>query len=80
MATLSLKNVPDKLYERLKKSAAENHRSINREAIACLEQTVGRQRRDPAAVLEELRAFRRTLGRIYVTDQDLDAAKREGRL
>ena len=80
MATLSLKKVPDELYERLKKSAAEHHWSINREAIACLEQMLGRPKRDPALTLEQIRAFRRTITGIYVTDKDLDEAKREGRL
>ena len=36
MATLVLRNVPDDIYHRLKKTAEEHHRSITQEAIAML--------------------------------------------
>lgn len=35
--TLTLKNIPDEVYERLKASAAAHRRSLNSEAIVCLE-------------------------------------------
>lgn len=35
--TLTLKNIPDEVYERLKLSAAVHRRSLNSEAIVCLE-------------------------------------------
>jgi len=35
--TITLKNLPDDVYERLKEAAKANHRSINSEVIACLE-------------------------------------------
>ena len=38
--TVTLKNVPDHLYERLKAAARAHHRSINGEAIACLERVL----------------------------------------
>ena len=41
MATLTLKNVPEKLHKRLKESAAQHRRSINSEAICCLERFSG---------------------------------------
>jgi len=78
MATVTLKNVPDELYARLKRKAAMNRRSINNEAIVCLESMLP-EKRDPAVVLREIRRFRRSLKGIYVTDKDLDAAKRWGR-
>lgn len=38
MATiLTLKNIPDAVYERLKASAEAHRRSLNSEAIVCLE-------------------------------------------
>lgn len=36
MATLVLRNVPDDLYQRLKETAAEHHRSMTQEAIITL--------------------------------------------
>ena len=38
MPTLTIKNIPAKLHERLKKSANEHHRSLNGEVIFRLEQ------------------------------------------
>ena len=35
--TLTLKNIPDMVYERLKMSAQAHCRSLNNEAIVCLE-------------------------------------------
>ncbi len=35
--TLTLKNIPDEVYERLKASAEKHRRSLNSEAIVCLE-------------------------------------------
>ena len=78
MATITLRNVPDELYERLKRSAERHRRSVNEEAIACLEQALGRR---PAAaeLLEQIRAARAQMPDVYVTDDDLRAARDEGR-
>ena len=38
MPTLTIKNIPAKLHERLKKSASEHHRSLNSDVIFRLEQ------------------------------------------
>lgn len=80
MATLTIKNVPDELYEQLKRSAAQHRRSINSEVIVCLEKALGSRRIDPEAFLAEVRAHRKTISGVFVTDEDLRAAKNEGRL
>lgn len=41
MAILQVRNLPDRVYERLKEKAEENRRSITREAIVLLEQALG---------------------------------------
>lgn len=79
MATMTLKNLPDDLYERLKESAARHHRSINREAIARLERALSSQPVDPEALLERARRVREKTSGIYVTDDDLRQARDEGR-
>jgi plasmid stability protein len=43
MITLTLKNIPDHLHQRLKAQAKRHKRSLNQEAILCLEQTLSRQ-------------------------------------
>ena len=39
-ATITLKNIPDDLYHRIKKAADAHHRSINSEVIECLERVL----------------------------------------
>ena len=41
MAALLIKNLPRVLHERLRRRAAEHHRSMNREVIAILEKEIG---------------------------------------
>ena len=40
MATMTIKNIPDELYEELKQRAAANRRSINNEVIVLIERAV----------------------------------------
>jgi antitoxin FitA len=44
---ITLKNIPDDIYERLKLTAAAHHRSVNMEAIACLERVLMPTRASP---------------------------------
>ena len=53
MATLTLKDVPEKLHSALKKQADRHRRSLNQEILYCLERLTGLNQ--PAA--EERRAW-----------------------
>ncbi len=77
--TLTLKNIPDEVYERLKASAATNRRSLNMEAIVCLESVLIRGREAVGERLARARALRAALPKAKFRPQDLDAYKREGR-
>jgi plasmid stability protein len=79
VATLTIKNLPDELYARLKARAAEHRRSINSEAILAVEQALALSLRDPAAVLAQLRRARGRLDKVHLTDRELRAARRSGR-
>ena len=70
MATLTLKQVPDDLYRRLKERAATHRRSLNNEAIVCLEQMLRSQPVDPASWLEKARALRGRASKVYLTDDE----------
>ena len=78
MPTITLKNVPDDLHQRLKASAERNRRSMNSEALVCLERalTPHTQRRADEAIAEA-EEVNRDVGKTFpdVTDE----AKREGR-
>lgn len=79
MATMTLKNVPDELYEQLKQSAERHRRSLNSEAIVCLERALGSERVDPDALLTRARRLRARTPNLFVTDTELRAARDEGR-
>jgi plasmid stability protein len=52
--TLHLRNVPAGVYERLRRRAKQNGRSMNAEAVALLEQAVQREERT-GTITDELR-------------------------
>lgn len=78
MATMTIKNIPDELYEELKQRAAANRRSINNEVIVLIERAVQYQAQDPNEVLERVRVLREKLD-IYVTADEITEAKNAGR-
>ena len=80
MATLTIKNIPDAVYEQLKQRAARHRRSVNSEIIVCLEKVLGSRAVDPATFLTSLRALREHISSVFVTEADLRTAKEEGRL
>ncbi|OJU92558.1 MAG: plasmid stability protein [Burkholderiales bacterium 66-5] len=76
--TLTLKNIPEPVYERLKLAAKTNRRSLNSEAIVCLEAMLLPAAVQPTERLARARALRQGLAHRF-SAQDLDAFKREGR-
>ena len=79
MATLTIKNIPDDLYEGLKKRAKANRRSINNEAIVILESALQKRERDTEKILEEARRLRELTAHYVISDEQLDEWKNEGR-
>lgn len=58
MASLTLKDIPKRLHQRLRERAQRNRRSLSQEALACLEQIVAADPIDPDALLAKARAMR----------------------
>ena len=79
MATVTVKNIPDELYERLKSVAERNRRSINSEIIVCIENAVVSRRIDPEEFLENTRRLRQLTAGNLMTDAEFSKAKAEGR-
>jgi len=77
--TLTLKNIPEDVYERLKASAAANRRSLNSEAIVCLESVLLPARVTVDERLARARALRAAQPQRGFRAVDIDAYKREGR-
>jgi len=80
MATVTVKNIPDELYERLKTVAEINRRSINSEIIVCIENAVTSRRVNPEEVLENARRLRQLTEGHRISDEEFNQAKAEGRL
>jgi plasmid stability protein len=80
MPSLTLKNIPEELLERLRALAQRRRRSVNSEAIAILEAAVQPATPvDVEALISRLRSTRVTPRR-PLTEQMLNRFKREGRL
>ena len=77
--TLTLKNIPDAVYDRLKLSAETHRRSMNSEAIVCLEAALLPNRIDATERLVRARALRVALPAGKFRVRDIDAMKRESR-
>ena len=79
MPSVTIKSIPDKVYQHLKRSARINHRSLNGEAIACLERSLGMTRPSSETVLSRIDEMRKNLKGVKVTDRLLRSAKNDGR-
>lgn len=81
MATITLKNIPDRLYERLKYFAKLRRRSLNSEIIFNLEKSVGLAEDDPQKLRQEGKALRQRMGKdAQLSDEEIERAINEGRL
>ena len=80
MATMTLKNVPEKLVRMLKGEAKQNRRSLNQEALARLESSLVAPHRSGPKTVSSLRRLHERLGGMPpLTDAFLNAAKVHGR-
>ena len=71
MPALVIKDLPVELHRRLKEDAAQHHRSMTQQAIFILEQGLLRVRAIPR--------FKAYKGSFLLTNEFINAAKREGR-
>jgi plasmid stability protein len=80
MATVTIRNIPDELYERLKSVAEINRRSINSEIIVCIENSVASRRINLDDVLKNARQLRQLTAGHPISNKEFNQAKAEGRL
>ena len=77
--TITLKNIPDHVYDSLKQAAEAHHRSLNSEVIACLERVLLPVRVSPGEQLARVRLARARLGDMSFKAEDIAAAIAQGR-
>ncbi len=79
MPALTIKNIPDDLYIRLKEAAQAHHRSMNSEILYCVERTLVPHKIDVSEHISVARKLREKTADHPLTDYELNAAKNEGR-
>lgn len=79
MATITIKNIPDDLYNELKLRAARNRRSINSEIIMLIERNFRSYKPNPEEIEMQARKIREMTAHYFLTDKELNQAKNEGR-
>lgn len=79
VATITVKNIPEQIYERIKAQAKANHRSVNGEILSILEQAVSLPPIDVQATLERARKVRELTAKYTVTADEIEKMINEGR-
>lgn len=79
MPNINVKNLPRDIHRRLKERAKRNHRSLNSELIACLQEAVMPRRIDPDEAAERIRALRSRFRGPPLEDGDIARLKAERR-
>ncbi len=77
--TITLKNIPDTIYDSLKQAADAHHRSINSEAISCLERVLLPSRTGQEERLARARQIRTSLNPKQFKAADIAKAIEQGR-
>ena len=81
MATLTIHNIPDDLLKKLEKSAHENGRSVEEEAMQRILSTrFPRDEREREALMQRIRENRRKMAEegFWTTEEEVNRFKREG--
>ena len=79
MPALTIKNIPDDLYQELKLAAERYHRSINSEVLVCLKRSLQPVRINPEDRLKDTRMLRSQIRPDVVTAEDINHAIDKGR-
>ena len=79
MASITIKNIPQELYEKLKETASIHHRSINNEMINCLETLLMPKRITASDRIKKARELRSQLNADRIDTNEISNAIFAGR-
>lgn len=79
MPNITLKNIPEPLYEKIKQAAQLHRRSLNSEILYCVERTLTTHKIDVEEHIKLARQLRAETAHHILTDEQLDSAKEQGR-
>lgn len=75
MPAITVKNIPDELYNQLKFAAKQHRRSVNSELISCLEKVLSPQKLTANDHIAAAQRIRQRFDDFEVTQDDLQNAK-----
>ena len=78
MVTFTVKGLPEEMHRKLKERARNNHRSLNSEVIACLEDSLTSRPIRVDEFLTRIGRIRRNVGG-QLTDRQIAELKNRGR-
>ena len=79
MPAVTIKNIPPELYEKIKKNASLNYRSINSEIIFRLEQAFSHRPVDAKKLIQRIEELQRRFSLPLLNDDVLTESKNFGR-
>jgi plasmid stability protein len=79
MPALTIKNIPEDLYNELKYVAEQHHRSLNSEVIVCLKRTLFPKQMPAEERLSNIQSLRSQITSDAITTDDIDKAIDQGR-
>lgn len=79
MPALTIKNIPDSLFEQLKSAADLHRRSINSEVLVCLEQALLAKKSNPSERLKRIEQLRANISPNSISLDEIDRAIENGR-
>lgn len=80
MPAITLKNIPDELYSKIKKSAKLNFRSLNSEILFRLKSSIAERKPNVQELLKKIHQLNTRMDAPKLTDEFIKNAKNEGRL
>ena len=79
MASITVKNIPEELYDRLKAAAKSNRRSINGEIISRIERSLTPRRAPTEQLVARIRRLHESFDGRTLTVEQIEDARHEGR-
>lgn len=78
MPSLTIKNIPDSIFKKLKTKAQRNRRSLNSEILNCLESSVGNRKINVEELLKKARGLRSGIN-FTIKDKEISRLKKSSR-
>jgi plasmid stability protein len=79
MPSITVKNIPDALFENLKNAAQAHHRSMNSEIIACLEKELMLEKVSPLERINTAQLLRERFKGDLIAAEEITEYKNKGR-